>query len=229
MSRSSVSAPAGWTGLGAWTVFGVLAAIVLAGAGALQWPDDQLLAWSLAHRPQSALTVARMVTATGTGVIPYALALLAGLLAGRSPKHRMLTTALCLVCLGLGQALRYGLMELVHRDRPPRMDWATHASGWAFPSGHSTTGALTAGMLIIAVSLWSPRGATPLRIIIGCWGLLVGLTRVYLGVHWSTDVLGGWLFALGWLGVCLWALSRWNLTGGEPVPVLLRRHAPRRR
>ncbi|MBW8698263.1 hypothetical protein MBT84_01620 [Streptomyces sp. MBT84] len=59
------------------------------------------------------------------------------------------------------------------------------------------------------MSLWAPRGVTPLRIVIGCWALLVGLTRIYLGVHWSTDVLGGWLFAVGWLGACLWALARW--------------------
>ncbi|MFG2732919.1 phosphatase PAP2 family protein [Streptomyces canus] len=53
------------------------------------------------------------------------------------------------------------------------------------------------------------RGRTLLTLVIGGWGALVGLTRVYLGVHWFTDVVGGWLFALGWLGVCLRAVAWW--------------------
>jgi undecaprenyl-diphosphatase len=100
-------------------------------------------------------------------------------------------------------------MTLVARPRPPQADWATHASGGAFPSGHTTTAALTAGLLIIAVRVRGPRAKAPLTLIIGGWGALVGLTRVYLGVHWFTDVVGGWLFALGWLGVCLCAVSWW--------------------
>ncbi|MBC9725273.1 phosphatase PAP2 family protein [Streptomyces sp. TRM68367] len=206
MKRGDVAELAGSTGLGAWTAFGVLSMVVI-GDGVPLFADSDLLSWSVGHRPDVAVAFARGLTATGTGAVPYLLAVLAGITAGRTPRQRMTAVSLCLACLGAGQALRYGVMTLVARPRPPHADWAAHASGWAFPSGHATTAALTAGLLVIAVRVRGPRGRTPLTLVIGGWGALVGLTRVYLGVHWFTDVVAGWLFALGWLGVCLWAVA----------------------
>lgn len=209
VNREDATGLAGSAALGAWTALGALTMVVVAAAGAPLWLDNGLLGWSVGHRPDVMRTLARGVTDTGTGVIPYMLAALGGFLAARAVRDRLLAAALCLACLGVGQALRSGMMELVHRSRPPRGDWAAHASGWAFPSGHATTGALAAGLLMVALTLRAPRGATPFRVVIGCWGVLVGLTRIYLGVHWFTDVLGGWLFAVGWLGACLYAAGRW--------------------
>lgn len=213
---------AGSVTLGIWAAFGVLAAVAVGGGGAPLELDRDLLGWSLDHRPATALAVARAVTSTGTGVLPYALIVVAALLTGRTSRQRLGAALFGLGCLGSGQVLRSAVMTLARRPRPPCDDWATHASGWAFPSGHSTTAALTAGLLLVAVSLRAPRGATVLRLLIGCWGAAVGLSRVYLGVHWFTDVAGGWLFAAGWLGVCLWAGARWLpdlfLAGREPRP-----------
>ncbi|MFF8731992.1 phosphatase PAP2 family protein [Streptomyces sp. NPDC015171] len=230
MNRRDVADVAGTVGLSAWGAFGLLTAAVVTGAGDAFWPDHSFLAWSVGHRPHTVVTLARGVTATGTGAIPYVLAVLAGLVAGRSARHRLLAAAVFASCLAAGQTLRHGVMELVRRARPPLTDWATHASGWAFPSGHATTAALTAGLLMVAVTLRAPRGATGLRLVIGCWGALVGLTRIYLGVHWFTDVVGGWLFAVGWLGVCLWAAARWLpgpfIAGTAPALAPGKDHAP---
>ncbi|MFD8568823.1 phosphatase PAP2 family protein [Streptomyces sp. NPDC059639] len=209
MNRRSVADLAGSVGLGAWAAFGVLTMIVIGRGGSPLSQDDQLLAWSLGHRPDEWLALARGVTATGTGVVPYALVVLAGIFVGHTARHRLAAALLGLVCLMAGQALRYGVMLLVHRPRPPRADWATHASGWSFPSGHTTTAALTACILVVAVQLRAPRGRTLLTAVIAVWGLAVGLTRAELAVHWSTDVLGGWLFAAGWAGLCLCVACWW--------------------
>ncbi|TWV55648.1 phosphatase PAP2 family protein [Streptomyces misionensis] len=196
MSRKGIA------GVAAWLAFAALTVLVVVGHGAPLAPDRGLHAWSLAHRPSSAAAVARGLTDTGTGVVPYALVVLAGVVAGRTRRQRGTAVLLALGCLVLGQVVRYGVMALVGRARPPRADWQALASGWSYPSGHTTTSALTAGLLIAALYLRSPRGRGVLMALAACWAVAVGLTRVFLGVHWFTDVVGGWLFAVGWLGVC---------------------------
>ncbi|MFD7994120.1 phosphatase PAP2 family protein [Streptomyces mexicanus] len=222
MTRRDAADLAGSAGAGAWAAFAVVA-VVAGGRGTPLTVDERLLSWSLGHRPKVAVALARGLTATGTGVVPYALVALAGLFLGPTARQRAVAVALGAACLAAGQAVRTGVMELIARPRPPGPDWATYASGWSFPSGHTTTSALTAGLVIVAVLLRAPRGRTALCLAAGCWGAAVGLTRVYLGVHWFTDVLGGWLFAAGWLGMCLCGAARWLPEGllparGRPAP-----------
>ncbi|WP_330461360.1 phosphatase PAP2 family protein [Streptomyces sp. NBC_00820] len=211
MNRKGVAELAGSAALGAWAAFAVLAMVVSGRHGAPFLADRVPHTWSVGHRPAVAVAVARGLTATGTGVIPYTLVATAGLLAVRGRRRRAVAALLAVVVLATGQAVRYGVMELVGRARPPRHDWLTRASGWSFPSGHTTTAALAAGLVIIALFLRAPRGRFPLcvALAVACWGAGVGLTRVFLGVHWSTDVLGGWLFAVGWLGMWLCAGAWW--------------------
>lgn len=80
------------------------------------------------------------------------------------------------------------------RPRPPAVDAATQASGFSFPSGHSATGAALYGTLALIVSGMVPRG---LRVPVLAAGLLLSVliaaSRVYLGVHYPTDVIAGWL------------------------------------
>jgi undecaprenyl-diphosphatase len=230
VNRRDAADLAGCTGLGALTAFGLLAMVVVGGDGTTLFTDEDFQSWPLTHRPVIAVALARGVTATGTGVVPYMLAALAGLVAARTVRRRLLAVALCVACLGTGQAARYGVMKVIARPRPPRAEWATHASGWSFPSGHATTATLTAGLLVVAVLVRGPRGRTLLALAACCWGALVGLTRVYLGVHWFTDVLGGWLFGVGWLGLSLAAAARWApeqlIAGARDTPEEVQEHAP---
>ena len=87
-------------------------------------------------------------------------------------------------------------------------------TGFSFPSGH-TTGALTFyGFLIYLVvsSSMKKQWKWALNIFLGLLILLVGLSRVYLGVHFFSDVMAGMLFGLAWLLVCIGALeiTLWN-------------------
>jgi len=222
VKREDTADLAGSTAVGTLVAFVLLALIVTGRAGAPLFGDEDLLSWSVAHRPEVLVAVARGVTYTGTGVAPYALATLAGFLLGRSARQRILAAAGCLLCLAAAQAVRFGVMSLIARARPAAADWSTQASGWSFPSGHTTTAAVTAGLLAFAVLVRAPRGRGALLLVVGCWGVLVGLTRAYLGVHWFSDVLGGWLFALCWLSLSAYAVARLaprTYAGtAEPVP-----------
>ncbi|MEU3336663.1 phosphatase PAP2 family protein [Streptomyces sp. NPDC002144] len=180
--------------------------------------DGAAHVWALRHRPPVGLALARGITATGTGPWPYLIVVAAGLVAGRDTGERVRAVVYGLAVLVAGQLVRSGLMELFARARPNAADWATHASGFAFPSGHTTTSALTAGFVCWAVTRHIRPGPARTRCVIAvCWAVAVGLSRVYLGVHWASDVLGGWLLAGAWLGLCWWALGRWpgvRMTGG---------------
>ncbi|WP_329281208.1 phosphatase PAP2 family protein [Streptomyces sp. NBC_01451] len=221
MNREHAVAKAGTPALGslvAFVLLTLLAVTVAVRGGGTLVGDRDLLEWSLAHRPDLAVTLARMVTHTGTGFVPYVLAALAGHLLGRTARQRIQAAAACLVCLVAAQAVRFSVMALLSRPRPATAHWATDAGHWSFPSGHTTTSAITAGLLVLAVRRRAPRGRYLLVAAVGCWGVLVGLTRVYLGVHWFSDVVGGWLFAVWWLGLAAYGVTRFAPDAWAEVP-----------
>jgi undecaprenyl-diphosphatase len=218
--REATADIAGSTAVGAFVAFALLALTVTGHGGAPLFGDEDLLHWSVGHRPSVAVATARAVTYTGTGLVPYLLTVLAGLLLGRTLRQRALSVAACLACLAVGQAVRYGVMSLVARPRPTAQNWATHASGLSFPSGHTTTSAITAGLLALTILSRAPQGRNGYLAVALAWGFAVGLSRVYLGVHWFSDVLGGWLLAVGWLSLCTYAATRLlrHTRAGTPEP-----------
>ncbi len=95
------------------------------------------------------------------------------------------------------------------RPRPDLVAHGQHVYTASFPSGHSMISAivfLTLGALL-AGTLKKPAERTYVMVLAVLLAILVGLSRVYLGVHWPTDVLGGWAVGTGWALLC-WAISR---------------------
>ncbi|MFE6699241.1 phosphatase PAP2 family protein [Streptomyces sp. NPDC057718] len=187
--------------------FAGLTAAVLAVDGGLLAADADIQQWVLQNRPAPLVTVLDAMTATGTRLVPYLAAVAAGLIAAPAfGAARASRTALRLVVpavafavwLALGQALRFTLMSQIARPRPPAEDWLTHASRWSFPSGHATTSAMAAGLLVLALLLRRPSAYREWVALAVVWAAVVGVSRVWLGVHWFSDVLAGWLLAAAW-------------------------------
>jgi membrane-associated phospholipid phosphatase len=107
------------------------------------------------------------------------------------------------VTLGGAIALYDILKPLVGRPRPHVGPLVTTATGYAFPSGHATQ--ITAVAVALATratpraSSWARKVAIWAAAALVC--LLVGFTRLYLGVHWPTDVLAGYAFGALWAAI----------------------------
>ena len=114
-----------------------------------------------------------------------------------------------LVACGGGWLLNNGLKELFGRERPDVVPHLREVMSLSFPSGHALTSAvvfLTLGALLMRVAQ-TRLVKFYLMTVAMLLTLLVGLTRVYLGVHYPTDVLAGWLIGLSWALAC-WLVAR---------------------
>ena len=97
------------------------------------------------------------------------------------------------------------MKAIFSRDRPP-VDWRLIDVGQqSFPSGHAMMSMLIYGMAAIMLHRLYPqvRDHWPWLITAPILVLLIGLSRVYLGVHWLSDVIFGWLFGFIWLALCI--------------------------
>lgn len=117
--------------------------------------------------------------------------------------------AALLVACALGASLvSFGLKVLIGRGRPDLVPHLVEVSTPSFPSGH----ALLSASIYLVLGALLAREAPTLRLRRYFLGVAIGLTvligisRVYLGVHWPSDVLAGWLIGAGWALLC-WKLE----------------------
>lgn len=128
--------------------------------------------------------------------------------------------------LGGGEALVWAFKTFYHRTRPVGQLVPEH--GYSFPSGHSTTAMLIYGFA--AVYAWAHlRGAARASAVAGCAVLIlvVGFCRMYLNVHFVTDVLGGYILGATWLVAAL-SLARMFTGRDAPAAPVRARPEPRR-
>ena len=180
-----------------------LAVFILAGwgAGAL-WSslsisaELDLMHEVVAQRSAAATSIARIVTWAGSAFVLVPLALLSCLALVRAGMRPQAVA----VALSLGGAMLISdiVKQLVARPRPP-VEHLQAVSGYSFPSGHATQASAFWFSLVLAVRV---RAAPATLRLAGAGATLVvavvALSRVYLGVHYPSDVLAGVLLGSGW-------------------------------
>jgi membrane-associated phospholipid phosphatase len=170
--------------------------------------DDAIRDWVIGHR-NGALTEV-MVNASRFGSTP-SLILVALVAAGWLAWHGRRRDMLLVIGASAGVFLLGPLLKLLFtRPRPPLDEHLVRIDSWSFPSGHSLNSMVVLGLLTVLAT----RGRHGVwRVVVTAIGallvFLVGLSRVYLGVHWPSDVLAGWLIGVVW--VAAWVtLARGN-------------------
>ncbi len=166
--------------------------------------------------PEWLHTAAADITALGSVTVLTLLVILA--LAVLASLRRWAEALVVLVGAAGGVAISQGLKHLFLRERPDLVYRAVEAANPSFPSGHAMLSAvvfLTLGALAARFSRKRRLKALALGEAV-FFSVLVGLSRIYLGVHWASDVLAGWCVGAAWAMACWLAAWGWGRFSNPP-------------
>ena len=176
-----------------WVVFVNVAEDIWESGGFIG--DKQILAFLHAHATPGLDQLALALTAIGD---PLPMGVLAGLLtaglAGWGTRRQAWFFGLS---VGGAMALNLLVKLVFARPRPALWHSLKPAFYYSFPSGHAMGAAAVATAL--GFLLWQHRGQWPAWVLGAVFTLGVGWSRVYLGVHFPSDVLAGWTGSVGWV------------------------------
>lgn len=183
--------------------------------------DRSILYWMYHHRAHGLTRAATVLAFLGSPPVIAGMALAGAGLGLAWKKVRGAAWTLPVAILGAGIIIQ-GVKLFIKRPRPSFFTPLLHESGFSFPSGHSLIAMVVYGLLGYFLLHLTKNFWARLAVRIGTVLLVVaiGISRIYVGVHYPTDVLAGWTAGVPWLISCL-ALHevlarRWPSTG-EPV------------
>jgi undecaprenyl-diphosphatase len=192
---------------------GDTAAFDLAVLKALRLPGDpnSLIGPKWLHVAAADVTALGSVTVLGL-IVALALALMLCL-------KRWSEALVVLVGAGGGVVISQALKQVFGRERPDLVYRAVEAANPSFPSGH----AMLSAVVFLTLGALAARFATRKRVKALALGaavlvsLMVGTSRIYLGVHWTSDVLAGWSLGAAWAMACWVAAWAWERRRGRKL------------
>ena len=198
----SLTGSLGLVGLTGWA-FGLVVQDVLSGSS-FDPLDRPVLDFLAAHREPWLTSAATAVSALGSSAVLVPALAVVGLW---SRWRRGTWRPAAMLAGGYGGAtVLYALVKpVVGRPRPPVASAVRHFSEYSFPSGHATQAIVAWGMLAALAAAATPSWSRK----VAAWAsalviaVTVGMTRLYLGAHWFTDVVGGLVLGALWLSALL--------------------------
>jgi len=163
--------------------------------------------WFHAHATAAGLAAFNVITYGGTVGVGVVVAIVAAWL--WVSGYRFLSVA-WLATNGGGLLVQWVLKTTVHRTRPQYAAAYLHGHSYSFPSGHAMMSTICYTMLAFIIGTlahWPARRRWWLYLPSTAIVLLIGFSRLYLGVHYPSDVLGGFAAGLAWLAACVGALN----------------------
>jgi membrane-associated phospholipid phosphatase len=179
--------------------------------------DVRFAFWLHAHSSDGLVTLFKVVTFAGNSLVLLAVVSVAAV--GFARRGRLNAAAVLILALG-GAGVLNGLFKLIFQRPRPELAFV-HLETYSFPSGHAAAATATFATLAFLVGHRSrpwrtlAAAATAVALIV-----LVGFSRLYLGVHYLSDVLAGTSFGLTWASVCLIA---YTLYGDRSLRLVLPR------
>lgn len=197
----------------AWLFFGVLEDVVT--GDPLVRADQAFFNLAQSLRTPWGDRVMVLVTELGDGVVIALVALL--VLVWLLWQRRWRTAGYWVAAIGFGQLAATMIKLILQRSRPLVDLYGNGASVYAFPSGHATMSMVAYGFLAVLIAgklppgrRWAPYAGAALLV------AAIALSRLYLGAHWFSDVLGGLSLGLAW--VCLLGIAYFRHAPPGPVP-----------
>ena len=197
--------------------------------GSTQPFDDAIMHWIGAHQDPRVQRLMLEITSLGTGTVVGMIVLVAGMFLWLN-HHRH--SAILLIAATLGGLVLDNLLKIgFNRPRPQIFEWGTYAASSSFPSGHAMSSVIVYGTVTYLAARLQQRLAS--RVLTFAFAAvviaLISISRIYLGVHYPSDILAGLLIGLAWAGFCMAVLEAAQLYARFNAPQLLvdERPAPR--
>jgi undecaprenyl-diphosphatase len=189
--------------------------------GHTQQFDDAVMHWMGSHQVKTVQTAMLEVTSLGTGAVVGMIVLVAGLFLWLN-QHKHSAILLMAATLGgmvLDNLLKFGF----NRPRPHIFQWGTYAMSSSFPSGHAMSSAIVYGTVAyLAARLQQNLASRILTMgLAGIMILMICFSRLYLGVHYPSDVLAGVVIGLAWAAFCMAVLEAAQIYAKHNAPQML--------
>jgi len=188
--------------------------------------DDMVMHWVKDRRHPWIEQSAVEVTMLGTGVVVLTIVGVAAMFLWLT-RHRY-SAMLLLVATAGGILLNNVLKLYFHRPRPQVFQWGTRAMSSSFPSGHAMSATIVyLTIAYLAARLQKKRWARWLTMLAAlAFVVMISLTRIYLGVHYPSDVAAGALVGLAWAGFCMATLEAVQRFAARREPQVARDEEP---